>query len=144
MNRYLIGLAASFMLLICMASSCRNTQTQQATTEIWMEIEPVQCLGNLWEKAWLEKHSGAYDQYPKGHPRKVEEAEKVIIRDFFESQGIRVIKVEAVPFPDDVMVCDACDCPQGYTLYILTDKEGAEKLKKFNFKESTFKESENG
>ncbi len=143
MNKKLYWLAASCIVFLCTTASCRNMQNQQSPHGVWMKTEPIQCLGNPWEKAWLEAHRGAYDEYPNGHPRRVEEEEKRIIRDFFESQGIHVLKVEAVPFPDDAMVCEACDCPQGYTLYILTDKEGAEKLEQFGFREGKIKEADN-
>ena len=115
MTRLLTG------LLLIGLWSCNNSKesAQQAPAEtIWMVTQPVQCLGNPWEEAWLLANDQKAAAYPRGEVRVVEAEEAAIIRQFFEDKGIAVYAVKGVPFPEGTMVCDACHCPQGYDLYL--------------------------
>lgn len=126
-----------FILLIGMILpvSCKAVkQSASASDTVWLQTDPVQCLGNPWEKAWLEAHDGEYEAYPIGNPREVEAKEAEVIRSFFEKQGIAILEVESKPYPEGAMVCDACSCPQGYTLYLQVREKDMEALKQFDFK----------
>lgn len=127
--------AACFILLIgWLAAGCTGSKsTKDETNGLWMKTDPVQCLQNPWEEAWLESNNKDYQAYPKGHPRKIEPEEARIIRQFFEDQGVTVLAMEAESFGEDVMVCEACSCPQGYTLYIKVKGADEEKMKSFQF-----------
>lgn len=108
-------------LLLIGLWSCNNSKesAQQAQAEtMWMVTQPVQCLGNPWEEAWLLANDQKAAAYPRGEVRIVEAEEAAIIRQFFEEQGITVYAVKGIPFPEGTMVCDACHCPQGYDLYV--------------------------
>ncbi len=128
--------------LLLLFFACRSNKEGNAREKIWMQTEPVQCLGNPWEQDWLATKGRKYEDYPKGDPRVLEEAEKEIIRSFFEKEGIRIYKVEGVSFPDSVMLCDACDCPQGYTLNVLIAPADSARLRNFGFRIK--KEAEDG
>jgi hypothetical protein len=122
------------VLLVLAMAGC---QAQDATTSspegIWMETDPVQCLGNPWEKAWLSNHNGDYGDYPKGKPREVEPQEATIIKDFFEAEGIGILDLDWQSYPEDAMVCDACSCPQGFTLYLKVKEQNRKALEAYGF-----------
>jgi len=131
-----------FAVLLLFFFACRSKKESMSGEYVRMQIEPVQCLGNPWEQDWLEVHGMKYEDYPRGRPRQLEAEEKEIIRSFFEKEGIRIYKIEGIPFPDSVMVCDACDCPQGYTLEVWAAPGDTARLRTFGFK--IFKETRNG
>lgn len=122
------------VILLLFAFACRSNKARMGDKYIEMKMEPVQCLGNPWEQDWLKKHEMKYEDYPRGKPRELEAEEKEIIRSFFENEGIRIFKIEGIPFPDSVMICDACDCPQGYTLKVFTIPSDTARLRSFGFK----------
>jgi hypothetical protein len=97
-----------------------------STTAQWMMIDPVQCLENPWEKEWKENNPG--NDYPRGDLLVIENDEKLIIEEYFKSKGVNVLDVKSETyterFGEPVSVCEACTCPQGYTLYIQTDITG--------------------
>ncbi len=122
--------------------ACRSGRDREKAAGIMMQMEPVQCLGNPWEQDWLQAEGRKYEDYPLGNPRVLEEAEKEIIRSFFEKEGIRLYKLEGIPFPDSLMLCDACECPRGYTLVIEAAPADTARLRSFGF--SMKKELEDG
>jgi len=125
MKHWLIFISTLFLFTFC-----GTTQSSQQGGEegVWLSTKPIQCLGNPWEKDWLAANDNDYSAYPIGDPRIIEVPEKAIITAFFARQEIDILDIESEPFDDDVMVCDACHCPQGYTLKINVSKEDAEKL----------------
>jgi hypothetical protein len=87
-------------------------------TESWVATDPIQCLGNPWERDWLESHDGDYRSYPRDPVTPgLEPQEEEIIREFYDRLGISIIEIETAQTYDQV--CLACSCPQGYTLYLL-------------------------
>lgn len=109
----------SLILLTLVACQATNqaTQAKDAATT-WLVIAPVQCLGNPWETDWLANHDNDYNGYPIGDPLVIEKAEATIIRQYFTAQGYTILKITSKPFGNDILVCDACHCPQGYYLYL--------------------------
>lgn len=103
----------------------------------WMKTEPIQCLGNDWEKDWLERNNETEDAYPKGKPREIEPVEAAIIQNYFEKQGITVADLDYEPFPEDQMVCEACTCPDGYTLYLQIAEGDRDKMREFGFERAS-------
>ena len=81
----------------------------------WVATEPVQCLGNPWERDWLARY-GDIQPYP-GYPG----AEERIIREYYAGIGVEV--GEIVSIPKYQAVCEACSCPRGDVLY-LSVREG--------------------
>lgn len=95
---------------------------------VWMSTDPIQCLGNPWEKDWISQPGNKYENYPVGHPAKIEKEEVEIIKGYFNKKGIYLAAVESKPYPDNAIVCDACECPVGYTLLVKIPENLSEKL----------------
>lgn len=133
--KYLLLTAVTVALLAASCSGGKNSSSE--TKGIWMQTEPIQCLQNPWEEAWLENNNKDYQAYPKGKPREVEPEEARIIQAYFEDQGVTVLDWDFESFGDDVMVCDACSCPQGFTLYLKVKEADLATLKDYNFIEAT-------
>jgi hypothetical protein len=75
-------------------------------------IDPVQCLGNPWDAAWLETHD--YDEYPRTESGRLE-----IFTDYYETQSIKMYDVYSALIYD--AVCAACSCPTGYRNYCMVE-----------------------
>lgn len=76
----------------------------------WVEIDPVQCMGNPWEIDWIE-NGGDPALYPRDLAERFE-----IIREYYEGLGVEIIDGSAwwtMP-----VTCRACSCPEGYTVYV--------------------------
>lgn len=130
----------ALLLVFAAISTACNGSKQVATEEapsVWMETDPIQCLGNPWEEDWLSKEGREYGDYPKGNPRIVEKQEMEIIIDFFKRKGVSVYEVNSKSYPEEMAVCDACTCPAGYTLYLRVPESQAEKLEGFKFTRSS-------
>jgi hypothetical protein len=144
-KRILIILAVIFGVGISLGIFYYSRQTKapsQKVSKIWVEIDPVQCLGNPWEKTWLSQHNNDYDAYPRGNPLIIEDWEKEIIKNYYEKQGIKIFAIKSKTFsqkPNQPLgVCAACNCPQGYTLYLLVKQEDKDKLLNQGYKISSF------
>lgn len=119
-------------ILATLIASCGNSKNAQNKI-VWLTIDPIQCLGNPWEKAWVAENS--YEEYPIGHPREFETVEEMILREYFTNQDIVISKVQHKSYPEDMMVCEACSCPAGYHLYIAVDPKFKDRLvDEFGFK----------
>jgi len=92
----------------------------------WINMDPIQCLGNPWEFDWLKKNNNQYSKYPIGNPRKIENQEIKIIKEFYKNQNINIFDIKSTSL--NVDTCSACSCPQGYKLYVSVSKEDAEKM----------------
>lgn len=82
--------------------------------EEWVAMEPVQCLGNPWERDWIERHGNDPQRYPRDR-----DSVNRIIADYYGRLGVEVRAVVSLPRYD--VVCLACSCPRGDTLYLLVD-----------------------
>ena len=101
--------------------------------DVWVATAPIQCLGNPWERDWLDAHGGDYAGYPKDpHTPGLEPEEIEIIRDFYKRQGVVVSDVTSTRW--DHAVCLACSCPEGYTLYLLVRPEDVETMIAFGYR----------
>lgn len=91
-----------------------STPSTYIAGDIWMEMQPVQCLQNPWEVEWTTTHPGV--TYPRGELNIIEPAEKEIITAYYATQGIPIMEVSSLPPQEGAAVCLACTCAQGYTL----------------------------
>ena len=99
---------------------------------VWVQTDPVQCLENPWEQWWMIQHPE--EEYPKGLPRSIESAEQAIIIEFFSKTGVIIGDVLSIPYPEDAAICDACTCPDGYTLYLQIPEDKVDFMsRQFNF-----------
>jgi hypothetical protein len=108
-------------------AACKTTDVSAPTGKAWMATEPIQCLGNSWERDWLESHDGDYGSYPRDR-----EAQGEIIKEYFVRQGVDVFDITTRQKYD--IVCTACSCPEGHTLYILVGKDDTEIMAEFGFR----------
>ena len=100
---------------------------------VWVATEPIQCLGNPWEQAWLTSHDG---RYPKDHSKPGLEPEEIeIIQDYYKRQGVTVFRVTTRAKYE--VVCAACMCPEGYSLYLEVRDQDLEKMLSFGYREES-------
>jgi hypothetical protein len=100
------------------------------TGRIWLATEPIQCLGNDWERDWLDRHDGDYDSYPRDR-----EPQSEIIKDYYRSQGVEVFEITTKRRKE--AVCTACSCPQGFTLYVRVGEGDTKVMLSLGFREES-------
>ena len=101
--------------------------------KLWAKTDPIQCLWNPWEKDWQKKHDNNYSVYPRDmYTPWLEKEEIEIIKNYYEQQGVKVFDIRAITFTEKEGyvngVCEACDCPQGYTLYLLISEKDVDTI----------------
>jgi len=96
--------------------------------EICVYIDPIQCLGNPWERAWLTEHDDDYDAYPRD-----EENRMRIFREFFKTTGVTIHEVNMTIWAEEV--CTACSCPTGERIHCLIDEDDLLVMKCWGFQE---------
>lgn len=82
----------------------------------WVSIVPVQCGGNSW-------------QSDSPIPEEVSELE--VVKEFYQKQGITVFDI--VSKRTHEIVCLACSCPRGDTLYLSVLKNDVPQMLKQGF-----------
>lgn len=128
MHKYssIICILLSISLIACNGSKKGQKDNGQATGEkptqtentVWMEMNPVQCMGNPWEQM-------------SGYVKK-EEADFVM--KHFSGKGVSVKKVVFKKTME--YVCEACSCPRGDTMYLLIERASESKMADLGFKYS--------
>ena len=139
---YSILLAAGCAGQKSAANSNENAAQEEST--VWVSSEPIQCLGNPWEKAWLEQEGKKYGDYPVGKILVIEEPEKKIIKDYYKGQSVEILQIKSKTFSEQGMsdiVCAACTCPQGYTLFLKVNEKDLEKMKEWGYKKAEMEKS---
>jgi hypothetical protein len=129
--KWTIALALSGLCLL----SCNSEDPMIPTPDpVWVAMEPIQCLSNPWELDWLGSHNGDYSGYPKDPTTPgLEPEEFEIIRDYYDRQGVGVLEGETAPKYD--VVCAACSCPEGHTLYLLVRYEDLQQMIDLGYRE---------
>ena len=95
----------------------------------WVEIVPIQCGGNPWEKDWLESHPNDFLVYAR-----VLSKEKMdIITNYYKKLGIDIFDATLVPW-EKVAVCESCSFPVGYTQNLLVSNSEVDKMLEFGYK----------
>lgn len=131
--RWAISLALS---LLSVTSCISEDVNVPAPGRVWVATEPIQCLGNPWEHDWLESHSGDHSGYPKDPSTPgLEPKEIAIIQSYYGRQGIEVFATETARKFD--VVCLACSCPEGHTLYLLVREQEVEQMIEFGYREES-------
>ena len=95
----------------------------------WVEIDPIQCGGNPWEKDWLESHPDDFSIYA----RLITNEKIELIKNYYKKQDIEIFDVKSFPW-EDVVVCESCSCPAGYTLSLLVSNSDVDKMLEFGYK----------
>ena len=117
LNLWLVALALA-LLTGCQEEPVLLSNEPIRGETVWLSIDPIQCLGNPWEQAWLLTHD--YADYPKSEAGRV-----AIFKDFYISQGLVIHTAEIERVSDGVRTC--CRCWNGERYFILIDEadEGA-------------------
>lgn len=90
----------------------------------WVQMDPIQCLYNPWEKGLT--HEEVYEKFgPDG------ENEPQFIAEYYKNQGITFHEIQLAETHQ--MVCLACSCERGDTLYVLVDDEDLGNILELNF-----------
>ncbi len=107
----------------------------QDAKAIWVEINPVQCMGNPWERDWLDANNNDVSAYPRGPDAPLPGPEVIeLIKDYYAKQGVEVMDAKSAWVMQ--AVCEACSCPEGYTLYLSIAASDVEKMTGLGFKVS--------
>ena len=129
----IIGL--SFWLLL----SAKNN----GDDKVWVEKDPIKCLGNAWEFDWFRNDPSKFSNYPKGELDVIDGEEIVILKDYYKKNNINILDVRSKTFgevgDEKLKTCDICSCPQGYTLYALVPFGEVEKMLELDWKRSSVK-----
>ena len=88
-------------------------------------IDPIQCMGNPWEREWLEEHE--WELYP----RELEDKLPIIV-DYYQRQGF-MISDSTILWTHN-SVCLACSCPAGYTVYFLVSRRDVQMMLELGFR----------
>jgi hypothetical protein len=115
-KRTFIILAAAAILIVSALVSA-SVYTSDAGTA-WVSIDPVQCGGNPWENSTSPL---PYD--PKAEPSR--------IMAYYQFEGITVFEVKSKPTHE--IVCRACSCPRGDTLYLLVSEGDVMRMESLGF-----------
>lgn len=117
----------SILVLLCCAAAWGGCLQEPVNDRVWVAIEPIQCLGNSWERDWLERNDGDYAGYPQDLASQFR-----IIKAYFEEQGVSVHAMTSRT--KYKRVCLACFCPRGDTLYIQVDAGDVEAMEREGFR----------
>lgn len=92
--------------------------------KVWVAVKPVQCLGNPWEKDWLERHPN--ENYPIQDERK-------ILRAYFGANGVTILDIRRKPFVQGTHLCQTCNCERGDTLFLSVNASEAPLLRTYGY-----------
>ena len=95
----------------------------------WVEIDPIQCGGNPWEKEWLESHPDDFSIYA----RLITNEKIELIKNYYKKQDIEIFDVKSFTW-EDVAVCESCSCSAGYTLSLLVSTSDVDKMLELGYK----------
>lgn len=103
--------------------------SQPGEQPAWVHIDPVQCMGNPWQGDWMQEHGNDYPG--RVDENGMNEEESGIIRAYYEKQGVTVLdsRIEWT----HKATCEACSCPQGYTLYLSVPSTDVPKMTELHF-----------
>ncbi len=129
-KRFIILVLSAIVLLISVlyfTPQQEDSQLYDKPGRTWMQADMIQCLGNPWERNWLEIEIKESSDYPKWNVRQFS-----IIMNYYAQLDIKIhdIKTERT----QEIVCQACSCPTGETLYLLVYDAEVEKMHGLGYK----------
>ena len=135
MNKIII-FTSLFGLILLASCIKQGIDLPKENEKTWIEIDPTQCLSNPWEGDWIKSHDNNYSGYPRDvHTSELEQEEIQIIKNYYQKQGITIFDVKSEWTHE--IVCEACSCPQGYTLYLLVSSSDVNKMLELSYKVSS-------
>lgn len=117
------------LTLTLLLSGCTKQTSKLEIQKIWVKIDPIQCLGNPWQQDWLNNHNMNYSLYPQA--LKNFNPEINIIKEYYGKKGVIIYDIKSKATRD--IVCNACSCPTGTTLYFLIDDSNTNKMLEFGY-----------
>ncbi len=105
-------------------TSNENNPPPTIDAKIVVMKDPVQCMGNAWEKDWLKRNNKKPGDFPR-------DQEDRIITEYYTRQGVPVHRVRFKQTHENV--CEACDCPRGDTVYMTINESDAPKMISLGF-----------
>ena len=87
----------------------------------WVQIDPVQCNENPWEQ-----DLSGLDNIPPGSDMEFE-----LVKGYYGEHGVAVSEIKRATTHG--LVCQACSCPAGHTLYLLIPDESVERMTGLGF-----------
>jgi len=138
-NSLVIGFLTAVILLAVYNSPQESRQPVQESEltiqKTWVEIDPIQCLGNPWELDWLKSHNDGYASYPRDvHTEGLDDGETIVIKDYYKNQGITVFDARSGSPGRETAQCEGCGCSAGYTLYLLVLESDFDKMLNLKYK----------
>ena len=110
------------------SSGVENKPLESSGARTWVATEPTQCLTNPWEQDWLSKNNGDMAAYPRdlSWPRQLTPDEIEIITEYYAKQGVVVFETATRGISPSV--CEACECDEGHTLYLLVGDRDVDRM----------------
>ncbi len=93
-------------------------------SKTWMEFEPTQIWNKPWDFPWQHYGLGMTSE------------EINVVKNYYQEKGIVIFDARAASW-GEVAICEALDCPAGYTLYLLISNTEIPALQKLGFIPST-------
>lgn len=127
--------------VFCLTTGCDSDESSlqvsgpvnRVQPATWVAIEPTQCLTNAWEADWLAQHGNDYASYPKDFSTPGLEPEEVaIITDYYRRQGVEVSGTATMPKYG--IVCLACNCAEGHTMFLRVREGDVETMIGFGYR----------
>lgn len=131
-------LSVAFLILVLIVifavTSFNNSgfepQNPENSTFVWVSYKPIQCNGNPWEN-----YSASGDNTGFNLANGLPSSQEVdAIESYYSEKNISIVDLK-IEVMKQGYFCEACTCPEGWTLYLKVSKQDAQKLKEDGFKE---------
>lgn len=93
----------------------------------WVTIDPIQCMGNPWEQAWLEENNDDYQLWAA-----MDDLEKLnVFKQYYENLGIVIHRLrQSTPYE---ATCLACSCLRGDRIHCYINEDDTQQMLKLGF-----------
>ncbi|MBF0385353.1 MAG: hypothetical protein HQL27_05730 [Candidatus Omnitrophica bacterium] len=125
--RYFVAISLVCTLLNKLSSAKEPKHKRFPNDLICVKLEPIKGM-NPWEEDWLKKNKKRrLTQFPRGDAGYLEPLEKKIIKEFYESKGLKIydllvwtyMQVHGKEMPE----CNEKECKAGYTIFFFVLKK---------------------
>jgi hypothetical protein len=114
------------LALLLLAAPFVAAKPNPETEKVWVSMQPVDCLGNPWEKNWLAHHNNQTNKYPRAQ-------ELQIMKGFFYKKGVTILDYRTKPYVKGDPLCKTCGCPRGDTLLLAVHGAEVPIMRTFGF-----------
>ena len=118
-----ISLTILIFPLLILNLFCDDKNADQS----WVMIDPIQCMGNPWEQAWLEENNNDRDLWLEME----EQAKLDVFEEYYESKGVMIYEIRiSLPYEN---TCAACNCPRGDRFHCRVDEDDVNQMLGWGF-----------